>query len=179
MSNISPTILSIAPGTRELGIAVICNTELLFYGVKTISNRKNPQIILEAISHHFRNLVKKYRPDHLAIEKITVKQYSYALSAVTAEQIKAVAKEFQLPISEYVSLSVRKRLCETGRAAKREAAEILATRFPELKRYYLRETKGERDYYGNLFDAVAVGVIGEEDLIKSETSNSGRSVNLT
>jgi len=162
MSNISTTILAIAPGTRELGIAVIQNAELLFYGVKTINNRKNPQMILEAISNQIRNLVKKYRPTHLAIEKIITKQSSYALLAVAADQIKSVAKELNLLISEYLAATVRKQLCQTGRATKRETVEVLTTSFPELKRYALRTTKWECDYYGNLFDAVAVGVICEE-----------------
>ena len=139
-------ILAVDPGSRELGVAVIRGGELLFYGVKTVSNRQNPQTILEAISSHIRNLIKKYRPARLAIEKIFIRQNSYALPAVVAEQIKATAGEADLPIDEYAPASVRKRLCQTGRATKRETAEILTERFPELKRYYLRTTKWEIDY---------------------------------
>lgn len=164
MSNISSTILAIAPGTRELGVAVINNTELLFYGVKTVNNRKNPQIILEAISNQIRNLIKKYHPTHLAISKIIIKQNSYALLSVVADQVKAIAKELNLLISEYAPVTVRKCFCETGRATRRATAEVLASRFPELKRYAFRITKSECDYYGNLFDAVAVGVICNNDL---------------
>lgn len=174
MSHLSSTILAVAPGTRELGVAVLQNSELLFYGIKTVSRRKNPLTVLEIVSSHLRNLVKKYRPDYLAVEKIIIRQHSYALLAVVAEQIKATAKEMNLPVGEYAPVSVRKRLCETGRATKCETAEILATRFPELKRYYLRTTKWECDYYGNLFAAVALGVICEEDLLKSESSDSAK-----
>ncbi len=172
MSNNQSTILAVAPGTRELGVVVIQKGELLFYGVKTITNRKNPQIILEAISNHFRNLVKKYRPDYLAVKEIIIKQNSYQLLAVVAEQIKAVAKESNLPIYEYASRNVRWRLCQPGRSTKHETAETLTARFPELKRYYLRTTKGERDYYGNLFDAVAIVVICEEDLTETNASQT-------
>lgn len=178
MSKLSSIILAIAPGTRELGVAVIQNGELLFYGIKTVTNRKNPQTILNAISSHIRNLVKKYRPAHLAIEKMLITRQSYALLAVIAEQIKAVAKESNLPICEYAPVTVRKRLCQTGRATRRETAEVLTARFPELKRYYLRTTAWERDYYGNLFDAVAVGVICEEDLAESEALKQLETSNL-
>ncbi len=171
MDNTSSTILAIDPGTRELGVAVLRGGELLFYGVKTVTNRKNPQRVLETISGYIRNLLKKYRPTYLAIEKMFVTQKNSALLVVAAEQVKATAKEANLPIYEYAPSTVRKRLCQTGRATKRETAEVLAGRFPELKRYYLRTAAWERDYYSNLFDAVAIGVVCEEDLMESEASN--------
>lgn len=174
MSNLSSTILAVDPGTRELGVAVLRGRELLFYGVKTVTNRKNPQRVLETISNYIRNLLKKHRPTHLAIEKMFVTQKNSALLTVAAEQIKATAKEANLPIYEYAPSTVRKRLCRTGRATKRETAAVLASLFPELKRYYLRTAAWERDYYSNLFDAVAVSVICEQDLTESEVSNSLR-----
>lgn len=170
MSNNSSIILAVDPGSRELGVAVVNGGELLFYGVKTISNHRNPQRILEAVSHHMRRLVNKYRPAHLAIEKTRASQQNFALLATIADQFKAIATEANLLISEYTSANVRKRLCQSGRATRRETARVLAERFPELGRYYLRATKWERDYYGNLFDAVAIGVICEEDIMKNDTA---------
>lgn len=176
MSSNQSTVLAVDPGCRELGVAVLRGSELLFYGVKSITNRKNPQTILETVSSHVRNLIKKHRPDYLAVEKIAVKQHSsYAFLAVAAEQIKATARESNLPVYEYAPKDVRKRLCRTARATRRETAEILAARYPELNCYYLRNAKWERDYYGNLFDAVAVSVVCEEDLKESETLN-GREI---
>jgi len=178
MSNNPSIILAIAPGTHELGVAVINNAELLYYGVKTVSKRKNPLTVLEIVSSQIRNLIKKYRPDYLAIKAVVIRQKSYALLAIVAEQIKAIAKELNLLICEYASISVRKRLCETGRATRRETAEVLTKRFPELKRFFLRTTKWERDYYGNLFDAVAVGIISEEDLTaESKASKEAETIN--
>ena len=165
MSNISSTILAVDPGTRELGVAVLSGKELLFYGVKTVTNRKNPLIVLDAISSYLRNLLKKYRPTAVAVEKMFITQKNSALLVVTAEQVKAVAKEANLPVYEYAPVTVRKRLCQTGRATKRETAAVIATRFPELNRYYRRTAAWEIDYYSNLFDAVAVGVVCEEDLM--------------
>lgn len=168
MSNNLSTILAVDPGTREMGVAVLRGGELLFYGVKTVTNRKNPIIVLETISGYIRNLLKKYHPTYLAIEKMFVTQKNSALLVVVAEQVKALAKEAELPIYEYAPTTVRKRLCQSGRATKRETAEVLSIRFPELKRYYHRTKAWERDYYSNLFDAVAVGVVCQEDLTENK-----------
>ncbi len=83
---------------------------------------------------------------------------------VTAEQIKAVAREQGIQIWEQPPLTIRKRLCQTGRATKREAAKIIADKYPELLRYYNRQRFWEQEYYSNLFDAVAVGLVCLDDL---------------
>ena len=172
MPNNVSTIFAVDPGTRELGVAVLSNGELLFYGVKTVTDRRNPLIVLETISGCIRNLLEKYRPANLAIEKMFVTQKNSALLVVVAEQVKAVARETNLPIYEYAPTTVRKRLCQSGRATKRETAEVLSIRFPELNRYYHRTKAWELDYYSNLFDAVAVGVVCQEDLQQNESLNS-------
>ncbi len=164
MPDQSPTILAVDPGTRELGVSVLRGAELVFYNVKTVTNRKNPLKTLEVIAGYIRNLIKKHRPDTLSIEKMFVTQKNSALLVVCAEQVKAVAKELELQIFEYAPSTVRKRLCQSGRATKREAAKVLTARYPELKRYYQRTARWELDYYANLFDAVAVGVVCAEDI---------------
>lgn len=166
-----PTILAVDPGTRELGVSILRGKELLFYNVKTVTNRKNPLAALEVIAAYIRNIIKKYRPDVLSIEKIFITQKNSALLVVSADQVKAVAKEAELEIYEYAPSTIRKRLCQTGRATKREAAKVLTARYPELKRYYERTARWELDYYANLFDAVAVGVICAEDLQETGAVN--------
>lgn len=171
MSERSSTILAIDPGTRELGVAVLCGTELTFYGVKTVTNRKNPLAVLETVAAYVRSLIKKHRPDTLSIEKMFVTQKNSAFLVVVAEQIKAVAGEAGLFIYEYAPSTVRKKLCQTGRATKREAAKVLTARYPELGRYYRRTARWELDYYANLFDAVAVGVVCAEEIEESGITN--------
>jgi crossover junction endodeoxyribonuclease RuvC len=171
MSNHPSTILAIDPGTRELGFAVMRGKSLLYYGVKTVTNRKSPGAVLEIVSVFIRHLIRKYRPTELAIEKMFVTQKNSALLTVVAEQVKAVVRESQIPVYEYAPKAIRKRLCQTGKATKREAAQILANRFPELNRYFLRSRQWERDYYANLFDAVAIAVICAEDLEETSLEN--------
>jgi Holliday junction resolvasome RuvABC endonuclease subunit len=159
----SPVILSIDPGTRELGFAVLQGETLLYYGVKTVTNRKAPSQVLETITNFIRGLIEKYEPSTLAIEKMFITQKNSALLYVAAEQIKAVAKEAEITIWEQSPSAIRKRLCKAGRARKREVAKLIADRYPELLRYYDRTKHWEIEYYANLFDAVAVGLVCFED----------------
>jgi Holliday junction resolvasome RuvABC endonuclease subunit len=159
----SPVILAVDPGTRELGFALLEGGTLLYYGVKTVTNRKSPSIVLETITCFIKGLIEKYQPSVLAIEKMFITQKNSALLFVAAEQIKAIAKEQKIPIWEQSPLAIRKRLCQTGRATKREVSKIVADRYPELSRYYNRTRHWEIEYYANLFDAVAVGLVCFED----------------
>lgn len=159
----SPVILAIDPGTRELGFAVLQGESLLYYGVKTVTNRKAPSIVLETIAGFIRGLIEKYEPSTLAIEKMFITQKNSALLYVAAEQIKAVAREWKISIWEQSPSAIRKCLCQTGRATKREVAKLIADRYPELTRYYNRTRHWEIEYYANLFDAVAVGLVCFED----------------
>lgn len=159
-----PVILSIDPGTRELGFAVLQGETLLYYGVKTVTNRKAPSHVLETITGFIKGLIEKYKPSMLAIEKMFITQKNSALLYVAAEQVKAVAREGKIPIWEQSPAAIRKRLCKTGRATKREVAKIISNLYPELARYYNRTKHWEIEYYSNLFDAVAVGLVCLEDM---------------
>ena len=159
----SPVILAIDPGTRELGFAVLQGETLLYYGVKTVTNRKSPALVLKAITDFIKGLIEKYEPSMLAIEKMFITQKNSAMLYVAAEQVKAVAREGKITIWEQSPSAIRKRLCRTGRATKREVAKLIAERYPELARYYNRTKHWEIEYYANLFDAVAVGLVCFED----------------
>lgn len=168
----SPVILSIDPGTRELGFAVFQRETLLYYGVKTVTNRKAPSHVLETITGFIRGLIEKYEPSTLAIEKMFITQKNSALLYVAAEQVKAVAGEGKIPIWEQSPAAIRKRLCQTGRATKREVAKLIAERYPELARYYNRTKHWEIEYYANLFDAVAIGLVCLEDMNQTKLTGN-------
>ena len=166
----SPVILAIDPGTKELGFAVLQGETLLYYGVKTVTNRKVPSLVLETITGFIKGLIEKYEPSTLAVEKMFITQKNSALLYVAAEQVKAVSKESGISIWEQSPSAIRKRLCQTGRATKREVAKLIADRYPELARYYNRSKHWEIEYYGNLFDAVAVGLVCLENLSQTQAA---------
>lgn len=168
MAHFVPLIFAIDPGTKQIGVAVLAGPDLLYYGVKTIAKRDTPQFVLTAVSRHIIQLIYRYEPQYLAIEKMFITQKNSALLAVVTEQIKALSKQKGLRVYEYAPTSVRKRLCETGRATKQTVAKFLAEQYPELKRYLNRRRQWERQYYANMFDAIAVGLVCYQDLMKKK-----------
>src|SRR5262249_3282166 len=109
-------------------------------------------------------LIAAYKPQCLAIEKMFFIQKSAALLNVTADEIKALARAEGLTIYEYAPTVVRKLICKTGRATKKDAAKVIASMYPELNRFLEQRTKWEELYYANMFDAVGVGVAAHMDI---------------
>lgn len=158
------TTLAIDPGTREIGVAVLCDLELLYFGVKSIRWRQSPQSVLGEANKIVIDLIEKYQPAVLAIEKTFMIHKSAALLNVVADEIKATARQHDLIVREYTPTDVRKRICQTGKATKRRAAEVVVSRYPELARFFHQRTKWEELYYANMFDAVAVGLAFLDDV---------------
>jgi crossover junction endodeoxyribonuclease RuvC len=151
-------ILAIDPGTREMGVAVLEGQALLYYGVKNIRGQRNPATVLRRIQEVITGLIERFRPDCLATEKVLLNQKNASLLVVTAEEIKATARQHNLAIYEYVPSAVRKAICGGGRATKQQTARVVAQQFPELRSYLEQKTKWETLYYANMFDAIAVGL---------------------
>ena len=157
-------ILAIDPGTKQIGIAMLSDGELLYYGVKTIRTRSSPGEVLKQAQYIVSRLIADYEPQYLAIEKTFIIQKSAALLNVVADEIKATAKREGLMVFEYAPLLVRKLICKTEKATKKGAARIIALSFPELTRFVQRQSKWETLYYANMLDAVAVGLVCFEEL---------------
>jgi crossover junction endodeoxyribonuclease RuvC len=163
-------ILAIDPGTKEIGIALLSDGELLYYGVKTIRTRSSPGEILKQAQYIISRLIADYEPQYLAIEKTFMIQKSAALLNIAADEIKATAKREGLTVFEYAPLAVRKTICKTGKPTKKGVAKVIALLFPELIRYVQRQTKWETLYYANMFDAIAVGLCCHEELMSQNGS---------
>lgn len=165
-------ILAIDPGTKELGVAVLEGEELLYYGVKTIRKRARPQQVLLETTRIINSLIADYRPAVLAIEKMFLIQKSASLLVVAAEEIKAAAREKGLEVFEYSPTFVRKFVCDSGKATKREVAQVIVRRYPVLSRYLNRQSKWEQIYWANMFDAIAVGLTCLQRLSLKSPDNS-------
>jgi crossover junction endodeoxyribonuclease RuvC len=164
-------ILAIDPGTREIGVAVLSDTELLYYGVKTIRRRGSATVILGQVQQIILRLIADYKPRYLAIEKMFLIHKSASLLNVTAEEIKLVARDQWLAVYEYAPTVVRKLICQTGKATKKQAAKIIAGQYPELARYLEQRSKWETLYYANMFDAIAVGLCCQQEISKMATAS--------
>ena len=152
-------IFAIDPGTKEVGIAVLEDADLIYYAVKTVRDRRTAQAILQQVAQITSDLIVKFEPESLAIEKMFIVQKSAALLSVAAEEMKSVARSCRLNIYEYAPKSIRKFICQSGAATKREVAKIIAARYPELRRHLKTRNKWDEKYYANIFDAVAVGLM--------------------
>lgn len=152
-------ILAIDPGTRELGVAILEGEELIYYGVKTVQRRTTPQEVLGEITRIIKQLIDRYAPSILAIEKVISIQRNSSLLIVATDQIKAAARREELVVYEYEPKVIRKFICQTGKATKREVAKHLARKYYELSQYLNRKSKWEQLYYAKLFDAISVGLI--------------------
>jgi crossover junction endodeoxyribonuclease RuvC len=165
-------ILAIDPGTREIGVAVLEGEALVYYGVKTIRNRKRPQQVLGEASRIVKRLIEDYQPSVLAIEKMFLIQKNASLLIVVADEIKATAQAVGLAVYEYSPTTVRKRICQTGKATKRAVAGIIASRYLELARYLKGKSKWEELYYANMFDAIAVGLACYQQIVANHFTAS-------
>ena len=56
--------------------------------------------------------------------------------------------------------TVRRRLTGYGWAHKREMAQVVAARYPELRIYLRQDRAWKEHHFLNLFDAVALGLHG-------------------
>lgn len=158
MSTSLPIILTIDPGAKEIGVAIFAGTNLRHFGVKTIAHRSAPHLVLAAVAQLTAGLMLEFHPTVLAIEHTPRRPTNTALLNVVAAEIKACAQQRGLHIYEYWPLEVRQQLCQHTKATRHETAQWVASRYPELTRYLNRPTKWETQYWGKMFDAVAVGI---------------------
>ena len=152
-------ILAFDPGSRYLGVAVLENWELIYWGVKTFKNRTSPQLFLSEVRKVVSKLIGFYQPDIVAQEKISLpqSQSSEQLNKLFRE-IKKLAKQQGLAYGEYASNTVRKQICQNGRATKKETAKIIVSLYPELAINLTQDRAWKEKYWGHMFDAVAVGL---------------------
>lgn len=164
MPNKTPKrILAIASGTREMGVAVLEDGSLIYFGVKNLKQGKLPQRVLKCGSQIVERLMDEYEPQVLALEKTSYpgSKRSPLLDSFS-RQIKATARKRGMKAAEYAPRLIREMVCAKGRLTKKKTARVVADSFPELKKYLI-EPKWYRDrqrerYWMKLFDAVAVGV---------------------
>jgi Holliday junction resolvasome RuvABC endonuclease subunit len=165
-------ILAVDLGTRELGVAILEGDNLLFYGVKTVQHRTTPQEVLQKITQIIKQLIDYYVPSILAIEKVLLIQKNASLLIVAADQIKAAARKEELVIYEYEPKVIRRFICQTGKATKREVAKHLARKYYELNQYLNRTSRWEQIYYAKMFDAIAVGLVCCTELAEGQKNEN-------
>lgn len=153
-------ILSIDPGTRFMGVALLENGTPLHVGVKTIKKGMSPHETLKAGRKIVLRLIKAYRPQILAVEKtFFANNRNSSLLNVLGDEIMAIGKRKKLKVISYAPNTIRKAICGNGRAKKEDVAKVLVARFPELKVFLTQDRKWKERYHQNMFDALALAVL--------------------
>lgn len=152
-------ILCVDPGTREMGIAVMEDAELIYYGVKTLKKKRPTSVLLKETRKIISRLIEDYSIKTLVIEKTFFNRNKNVSNLIVlAEEINAMAKKKKLKIVEYAPKTVCKYICQDGKATKREVSKIISSRYPELNIYLTQDRKWKVKYWQNCFDAIALGL---------------------
>ena len=150
-------ILAIDPGTRELGIAVLEEGEnLLYYVVRTMARRAWQGSVPLKVKTGLRSLIKRHTPTLVTIEQPRQTWRTELVGVV--EEIRHAVREAQLELIEVEWREVKRLIAGNAQATKRQVADHLAQRFPELARYRKIPHVFSEKYWQRMFDAVAIAV---------------------
>jgi hypothetical protein len=162
-------ILAVDPGMQYLGVAVLEDEELIWYGVKTFPGvRALPEVGAE-VKQYLSKLLNDYQPSVLAIE-----QPFYAQSLLSknlcrlTDQIKDWGRWKGLKVRSYLPTAPKAYFCR-DRQTKQSLAEAMVEIYPFLRRY-LTYLPWRRRYWLHVFDAVGLALLCRRKLAASKIS---------
>jgi crossover junction endodeoxyribonuclease RuvC len=115
-------ILGIDPGTTRAGYGIIESRpkpKLIECGILKVSSKEADQRITEA-AKHFRSLIKKYKPELVAVEKLFFVNNQKTGMAVAEMRgaLRLLAGENNLPFFEFAPTEIKKTVTGFGGADK-------------------------------------------------------------
>lgn len=123
-------ILGIDPGTATTGFGVIKkgkNMECLAYGLIQTSPSLPAAERLRILSNELNKLIKKHRPEALAVENIYF--FKNLKTAMPVSQAKGVilltAAKKRVPVHEFTPLQAKMTVVGYGRAEKKQVQEMV------------------------------------------------------
>lgn len=159
-TNSSPNvILAIAPGKRELGIAIFVGADLVYVSVKTIRHRKSRKLLLREIASIIRQLFEEFSITIVVIKVITQYQKLSPDLKKIVERIKLEADQKRLQVVGITLEQIKSVICKDEKATEKKAFDTLIADYTQLEKYWNRPNKWQNDYYAFLFSAVAVGAV--------------------
>lgn len=158
--NKTQRVLAIDPGTHHMGVAFFEGKDLIYHGVKSITKRTSPHIILNEGRKTILNLIRDYTPNVLVVEKtFFANNRNSGLLNVFADEIQSIGKRKGLKVLCYAPSTVKKAICGYGLASKEEVAKAVVAKYPLLKVYLDQDRQWKNLYHQNMFDAVALGIM--------------------
>ena len=125
------TILGIDPGTATTGYGVIEAPvlKLIEYGCIRTSQKDPLSQRLEEIYRDLSKLIKKHRPEIIAVESVFF--YNNVKTAIAVAQSRGVvllcARQNKVPIREFTPLQVKNSLTNYGKAEKKQIQFMVKT----------------------------------------------------
>lgn len=170
-------ILAIDPGTRFIGIAVLDNKKLIYYVVKVIAKGQSPQQTLQRARAAVVTLIDDFEPDIVAVEKTFFsKNRNTALLNVLFDEIRSITRRSGLTFVSYAPSTIKKFICGNGHADKRQVAEAVVAKFPELRVYLTQDRAWKERFHQNMFDAVGLSIVAAAKPIHRNSGLPGHPV---
>ncbi len=125
------TVLGIDPGTAIVGFSVIGNDTgepgIITYGQITTDKKRRPAERLEEIYENINELIVKYSPQELAIEKLYFHRNVTTAMAVSEARgvILLACQRAGLTISEYTPLQIKQAVTGYGKAGKKDVQNMV------------------------------------------------------
>lgn len=130
--------LGIDPGTATTGFGVIKKSErknieydILEFGVITTPKTESDAKRLEIIYEDLFQIIKKYKPSFMGIEKLFFNSNQTTVMTVSQARGMALlaASQNNLPILEFTPLQVKNTLCGYGKADKKQVQTMVQQTF--------------------------------------------------
>ncbi len=149
-------IISIDPGYERVGIAILEKNpgdkkETVMYSECFKTSAKIPfQERLLLIGEHLEKIIKKYKPENMAIEKLFFENNQKTAMGVSEARgvIIYICKKNKINVFEYTPLQIKSAVTGYGKADKGMVMDMV----PKLV-FMKKETKSDDE-----LDAVAIGI---------------------
>lgn len=153
-------ILGIDPGTATTGFGVILankgKCEVVAYGLIETDKNGSPGKRLKIIHREMTKLIRKHKPDVMAIEKIFFARN--AKTAIRVGQALGVmllsAEQMNTEIAEYAPGRIKKVVTGDGRADKKVIQKFVRKELGAK----VRSKKGQKTHFDNAADGLAVAL---------------------
>ncbi len=162
MRNSSFTVLAVNPGTRYLGIAVVREDQLQDWRVKVLKGTWSKGKLKKALAI-ISTCTLRYRPDCVVIKRLHPSRSSRGLNSLH-HQIQKLCLKKKLTCVHYTIKQLEAVFCPEERKNKRNLAEAVTARYPELTCELATEKRGRNPYHMRMFEAVALGAAGVHEI---------------
>lgn len=161
------TILGIDPGTKEMGLAIIRDRQLVSFGVHTLRNGHRPHDVIGQARRIVLAAIEEHGPQVVAIEKpYALPTKRAALLSVIDQELRGRAEDLGLRVVELTPEEIREAVVGNPRATKIDVAErLVAGDFKQLAELVpqrpARAALGLRPrdkYWLHMFDALGLAV---------------------